>query len=120
MLDNVVRECMHVSKQYGGIPSPSTKHYYASVLFTVLCTRASSVLILTPNSPWTQKIIENWDYASIANLTRSIVEVRATFFIFASMNAIKVNGCVGGIFSIYMIVVVVKGPLKNRILDIEI
>ncbi|WP_324727389.1 hypothetical protein [Pseudomonas chlororaphis] len=30
-LDNVVRECMHISQDYAGIKSPSGKHFYASV-----------------------------------------------------------------------------------------
>ncbi len=80
MIDNVVRECMHVSQRYAGISSPSTKHFYASALFTLLCSRAATLAIITPHTPWAQKIIEHWDYASIASLTRTILEIRLAFF----------------------------------------
>ncbi|VVP13710.1 hypothetical protein PS850_03502 [Pseudomonas fluorescens] len=78
-LDNVVRECMHVSQGYAGIKSPSGKHYYASVLFTALCTRAVSMLTLVPHTPWASKLIEHWDYASVAGITRTILELRLAF-----------------------------------------
>lgn len=78
-LDNVVRECMHISQGYAGIKSPSGKHYYASVLFTALCTRAVSLLTLVPHTPWASKLIEHWDYASVASITRTILELRLAF-----------------------------------------
>ncbi|MCH5489580.1 DUF5677 domain-containing protein [Pseudomonas syringae] len=78
-LDNVVRECMHISQGYAGIKSPSGKHYYASVLFTALCTRAVSLLTLVPHTPWASKLIEHWDYASVAGITRTILELRLAF-----------------------------------------
>src|SRR4051794_8216539 len=48
VLDNVVRECMHVSYGYGGIPAPPPRHFYASVLFTCLVTKGVSLLSLAP------------------------------------------------------------------------
>jgi len=78
-LDNVVRECMHISQGYAGIKSPSSKHFYASVLFTALCTRAVSLLTLVPHTPWASKLIEHWDYASVAGITRTILELRLAF-----------------------------------------
>lgn len=78
-LDNVVRECMHISQDYAGIESPSGKHFYASVLFTALCTRAVSLLTLVPHTPWASKLIEHWDYASVAGITRTILELRLAF-----------------------------------------
>lgn len=79
-LDNVVGNCIDVSRRYTGIKSPTGAHFYASVLFTVLCTRAVSLAILAPHSQWSKKIIEHWDYASMATLTRSILEIRLAFF----------------------------------------
>lgn len=79
-LDNVVRHCITVSQRFAGIQSPTGAHFYASVLFTSLCTRGVSLAILTPFSPWAKKKIEHWDYASIAGMTRSILEIRLTFF----------------------------------------
>jgi hypothetical protein len=82
-LDNVILECIYISKQYEGIPSPTSKHFYASILFTMLCTRGVSLLILAPHSTWAQKVIEHWDYASLAGMVRSILEIRLAFFIHA-------------------------------------
>lgn len=80
MLDNVVRECMYVSRSYAGIPSPTSRHYYASVLFTALITRGVSLAHLMPFSPWSDKKIEHWDYASVAVITRTMLELRLAFY----------------------------------------
>ena len=79
-LDNVVHDCINVSQKFAGIPSPTLSHFYASVLFTLLCSRSVSLLILAPYSSWSEKFIEHWDYASIAGMVRSILEIRLTFF----------------------------------------
>lgn len=78
-LDNVVRECMHVSHGYGGIASPTPQHFYASVLFTVLVTKGVSLLSLAPHSSWAAKQIEHWDYATAAVIARTMLEARLAF-----------------------------------------
>lgn len=78
-LDNIVRECLHVSRGYSGIRSPSGRHFYASVLFTALVNRSVSLLMLVPHTPWASKLIEHWDYASVAGITRTILELRLAF-----------------------------------------
>jgi hypothetical protein len=80
MLDNLVRDCMFVSKGYSGIKSPSTRHYYASILFTALITRSVSLAQLIPFSPWAEKRIEHWDYSSAAGITRTMLEIRISFY----------------------------------------
>jgi hypothetical protein len=80
MFDNVVREGLHVSRSYGGIPSPTGRHFYASVIYTTILGRAVSLLTLAPHSPWANKVIEHWDYASAAILARAILELRLAFF----------------------------------------
>jgi len=80
MLDNVVRECIHVSQGYGGIPSPHGRHFYASVLFTGMVTRGVSLLMLAPHSPWTSKLIEHWDYSSMTGISRTMIELRIAFY----------------------------------------
>jgi len=80
MLDNVVRDSMNVSCGFGGIPSPTAKHYYASVLFTALIARAVTLVNLAPHSEWSSKIIEHWDYASAAVVTRTMLEIRLAFY----------------------------------------
>lgn len=79
MLDNIVRDCISVSRDYAGIKSPTGRHFYASVLFTTLCTRGVSISMLVPHSPLYQINIQHWDYASIAVLARSILEIRLAF-----------------------------------------
>jgi hypothetical protein len=77
---NVLSDCINVSREHGGISSPSTKHYYASSLFTGLVTRALSLAFLAPYSDWSKRDFEHWDFASVANVTRSIMEMRLTFY----------------------------------------
>jgi hypothetical protein len=79
-LDSVVNECIAVSQQFAGIKSPTGAHYYASVLFTSLCSRGVTLAIMAPYSPWAKKKIEHWDYASMAGVVRSILEVRLAFY----------------------------------------
>lgn len=79
IFDNVVRECIGVSRQYAGIQAPSTRHMYASVLFTALLSRSVSLVILAPLSPWARKLVEHWDYASAAIIVRTMMELRAAF-----------------------------------------
>jgi hypothetical protein len=79
VFDNVVRDCIGVSRQHGGIQAPSTKHFYASVLFTALVARSVSLAMLAPHSPWAQKLVEHWDYATAAIIVRTMMELRAAF-----------------------------------------
>ena len=79
VLDNVVRECITVSRQYGGLQATTSKHFYASVLFTAMLSRSVSLLMLAPHSPWAHKMIEHWDYASAAVILRTMMELRAAF-----------------------------------------
>lgn len=79
-LDDEMHNCFSVSDACAGIPSPTSAHYYASLLFTSLCTRALSLNILIPHSEWGVKKVEHWDFSSAAGLVRSILEVRLAFF----------------------------------------
>jgi hypothetical protein len=81
--DGAVRECISVSRELSGIPSPTSSHFWASILFTTLCTRAVSIATLAPYSPWSKHLIDQWDYASLASLTRSFLEIRLAFFYLA-------------------------------------
>jgi Family of unknown function (DUF5677) len=83
-LDSIVRECINLSQKYSNKRPPNGQVYYASVIFTALLTRCSSLLILAPHSPWAVRIIEHWDYASIASLSRTILELRLAFFYLCS------------------------------------
>lgn len=80
----VVRKSTSVSQACAGIAAPTAAHFYASVLFTSLCTRAVSLCFLLPYSGWSKKNFEHWDYASISGIVRSILEVRLAFFYLGS------------------------------------
>lgn len=79
-LDKVVRHCIAVSHRFAGIQSPTTAHYFASLLFTALCSRGVSLAIVAPHSTWSQKLIDHWDHGSMAIMVRSILEIRLAFF----------------------------------------
>jgi hypothetical protein len=72
--------CTDASNRLAGIPSPTSQHYWGSVLFTALCNRSMSLLVLVPQSPVATKRIENWDYAAAAMLTRALLEMRLAFY----------------------------------------
>jgi len=80
MLDNVVRECIFISNSYGGISSPTSRHFYASVLFTQMLTKGVSLLMLAPYTPWASKQIEHWDYSSMTGVARTLIELRVAFY----------------------------------------
>jgi hypothetical protein len=80
MLDNIARECIFVSRSYGGIASPTSAHFFASLLFTQMITKCVSLLTLAPHSPWADKKIEHWDYSSMTGIARTIIELRISFF----------------------------------------
>lgn len=80
MLDEIVRECIFVSRSYAGIPAPTSRHFYASVLFTLTITKCVSLLTLAPHTPWADKKIEHWDYSSMTGIARTIIELRVAFY----------------------------------------
>ena len=85
-LDNVVRDCIGVSQSCAGIRAPTRAHFYASLLFTAMCTRAATLAVLVPKSPFCWKEFEQWDYSSAAALTRSLLELRVAFFYLCTEN----------------------------------
>ena len=74
-----LEECKGVSRQFAGIPSPSSAHFYASLLFTKLCTGSVSILSICP-PPNRIGRSAHWDCASVAALTRGIIETYLVFF----------------------------------------
>lgn len=75
-----LEQCTEVSRRFANIPSPHSRHFFASALFTTLCVRCASMAVLLPRSTWSQKRVDLWDYASIASLSRGILEIRLTFY----------------------------------------
>jgi hypothetical protein len=78
--ESSLNECLTLSQRCAGIRSPTGAHFYASVLFTTLCTRSFSFGMLLPGTSLAKKKIDHWDYASLAVVARSILEVRISFF----------------------------------------
>lgn len=78
--EETLRECVECSRRCEGIPAPSGAHFYASVLFTTLCTRGMSFGLLIPGTTLARKCVDVWDHASLAILARSLLEVRLAFY----------------------------------------
>lgn len=76
---NATAQCMELSRQYAGIASPTGRHYFASVIFTSLITRAVTLVFIAPYSPWSKRTFEHWDRASVANVARTVMEMRLNF-----------------------------------------
>ncbi|MCD8521608.1 MAG: DUF5677 domain-containing protein [Saccharospirillaceae bacterium] len=76
---SVLDACKNTSIEYAGIASPTSAHYYASLLFTKLCTSGVTVLSICPPSSSIGKN-KHWDCASVATLTRSVIETYLVFF----------------------------------------
>ncbi|MGD0275080.1 MAG: DUF5677 domain-containing protein [Syntrophales bacterium] len=101
-LGSAVYSCIEVSHNCEGILSPTSRHFYASVLFTVLCTRGVSLATVAPYSKWAERLIEHWDFSSIAVLTRSILEIRIAFFYLCIEEcSIEEWGCRWNLFNLH-------------------
>ena len=72
-------ELISLSKECEGIPSRGFRDYYASVLLTAMVTRCVSIGMLLPFSIWADQTIEHWDYASVATLSRTVMETRLAY-----------------------------------------
>lgn len=69
----ILEDCKNASINNAGIASPTSSHYYASLIFTKLCTSGISVLSICP-SPQSIGKKAHWDCACVATLTRCIIE----------------------------------------------
>ncbi|MDR4468898.1 MAG: DUF5677 domain-containing protein [Nitrospira sp.] len=78
--ETTLKECFSLSQQCAGMSAPTSAHFYASVLFTTLCSRSASFVILAPGTSFSIKAFDHWDYASLAVMARSILEIRIAFF----------------------------------------
>ena len=66
--DDVVSASTALSQGSAGIPAPSSRHYWASVLFTRLTGNGVSLLPSLPRNRLTKAAFENWDFAMEALL----------------------------------------------------
>ncbi len=68
-----------LTSQDGANRNMEQRRYWASVLFTRICSSGVSLLWLCPGSPVNQDGL-HWDFGSIASLTRNLFECSLTFF----------------------------------------
>src|SRR4051812_33602939 len=72
-----------LSQKIAGVPSESRRHFWASVLFTRLCSAGINLLHLCPGSPgnetWTY-----WDFSPLAPLVRCLVRTALHLFYFGT------------------------------------
>jgi hypothetical protein len=75
----VLDDCEQMSKKYAEIPSPTSAHFYASLIFTKLCVSSMTALSICPPP---KKLGRDalWDCASVASLTRGIIETYLLLF----------------------------------------
>src|SRR5208283_1667632 len=74
-----VEHAIATSQKIAMRPSDSRRQYWASVLFTRLCSAATSVLHLCPGSP-ANTTGTYWHFSSLAPLVRSLVQTGLMLF----------------------------------------
>src|SRR5260370_31945024 len=74
-----VDHAIPLSHKTAGHPADSPRQYWASVLFTRLCSAATSVLHLCPGSP-ANTAGTHWDFSSLTPLVRSLVQTGLMLF----------------------------------------
>lgn len=76
---SLIEKCIESSQNFADIPSPSGAHFYASILFTKMCTYSVSIKKLSPDPCYIGKEV-HWDFGSVASLTRNLIECYLSFF----------------------------------------
>lgn len=76
--ENILGDCKKVSVENAGIRSPTSAHYYASLLFSKLCTAGVTLLSICPSASEIGGRA-HWDCSSVATLTRGLLETYLVF-----------------------------------------
>src|SRR6266536_533830 len=74
-----VEHAISLSHKTAGHRAESPRQYWASVLFTRLCSAATSILHMCPGSP-ANTDGTHWDFSSLAPLVRSLVQTGLMLF----------------------------------------
>lgn len=77
--DDAVVDAARVSQAVAG-RNVVAKAWWASVLFTRICTTSMSLLSLAPRSRFAGNLIEHYDFGAVASLARNIAECYFVFF----------------------------------------
>lgn len=78
-LREALANATELSRACSGYRAPTGRHWHGSVLFTSLCTRAATLLNVSPATT-DPNAGEHWDSATLGSIARSLLEVRLTFF----------------------------------------
>lgn len=78
-MEKATSEAIALSRLMANKPSQDSRLFYASLLFTSLCTRSFTFLRVCPEQS-TETREGFWDFATAAAMARSIMEVRLTLF----------------------------------------
>ena len=78
--DALVSAATAVSQGAAGRPSETSRHYWASVLYTRLCVNSVSLLLLLPQNRFARAQFEHWDFVAVASLARNVFEAYLAFY----------------------------------------
>lgn len=78
--EDVAYRAKVVSTGTGGLRAETSRHYWASILFTRLVVNAQSILRLCPKTSPTPDRHAHWDFSSVASLTRNLLECYFVFY----------------------------------------
>ena len=74
-LEALATGSIRLSRRAMDRPSETSRIYWSSVLFTRLCSSLLSLLRVLPGSTYSSVEVDHiWDFAAVANITRSIIE----------------------------------------------
>ena len=79
LFDDAVVDASRVSRAAAD-RQVDARPWWASVLFTRICTTSMSLLCLVPRSRFAGKSIEHYDFGAVASLARNIAECYFVFF----------------------------------------
>lgn len=77
--DKILTEATVVSQTCAG-KQAQARSWWATVLFTRFCTTGVSLISLCPRSRFSGRLIDHYDFGSIASLTRNLLECYLALF----------------------------------------
>ena len=75
----LINECKKKSQEFSDVKSPTSSHFYASILFTKITVTSMTLLSIAPDYEKIGKN-EHWDSSSFATLLRGLLETYLVFF----------------------------------------
>ena len=78
--DDSISAAVIISRAAAGRLNVKSRPWWATVLFTRLCTIGMSLLLILPKNRFALRAIEHWDFAAVASLVRTLIECYFAFF----------------------------------------